>query len=1056
MYDTGSRHRYRSGIPFAHTFETPGWWKAQESPSMVSEVEDVSSLVSPPTSPAPPSTDDIFGPLAAALARCLAVVFVGFVAQHASIFSASEVAGISAFVARVALPAMVLLSIATLDVNNLDARLVCAILAGKCVLFAFVVTACALANAKEWGAGGDPEDADVDVARGINARTASLLANQAPTGMCECAPCSSLPGSIVDASGARGCDDALDVPRLAGGAPAAAARLRRRPPASVSTCVRPADAHSPDVRGAWRRRAGLYAIFATQSNDFALGLPLIDAIWGSKFTSTVFIVGPMQLAVLNPVAFALMESAAVAPTSSRAPQRPTRRGQALRKVVRSPVVVATMCGAVLRGLLLLADASLPPILCETLGSLSATFTGSALITLGLSLRTRLSVLEGTATRITALCLLLSKVLVAPLLMRIFVAWFVEPSADEADVQATFSFAFIYGMLPAAPTVVVFAREYGEPSELLAALQLLCLLLSAPFLLVTTLAIESPTDVQPAAMLELSYWLAILGAVLSLSLASFLIATPLLRRPAIAAGAWGEMARHEDALSTPPRAWLLGVALAALAYNGAEVAGRYTGGCSSPTLSAWLRALSDWSLCAMRAQLACVALLMAHQACPERARDSLTPTGSRRLRMWQLGGAFFSFVLPALMEMSALIARAPPSRHASKSHPGEWLCGDESSVLMRVWRVAFTTATGLVIAASLTVMYLAPAPVASTCVAPLRADPTGRAGWGDEANERAPRDGAHDITSSADTRDASEHVDCAARRVGSDGHRCASHGDRSDHAAANVAAHEGGAPAGRPSAGSLNSIDGSSSTDSLDTFDVPMAPTLLAMPHADGAQERLPASPALSVQPLPPLPQQQRPQHAPPPPQQPQLPQLSPPRAPSSASLASGGPALPGRVSRGVTSSAASGSPARVGGGPHSRSNRLLRRLVEASAERLLRLPLEPSESFDNPSRSLPLIRRWQSRLVLLMLYASLSMIVSVATITESFTHFYDGVWLELIIIDRTLIFCHGVSLALLFGFSSEVVGPVSSKLRRWLAACLVGNEEAPITAFPRAESGIWG
>ena len=99
-----------------------------------------------------------------------------------------------------------------------------------------------------------------------------------------------------------------------------------------------------------------------------------------------------------------------------------------------------------------------------------------------------------------------------------------PGANEADVQATFSFAFIYGMLPAAPTVVVFAREYGEPSELLAALQLLCLLLSAPFLLVTTLAIESPTNVQPAAMFELSYWVAILGAVLSLSLAAFLVAT----------------------------------------------------------------------------------------------------------------------------------------------------------------------------------------------------------------------------------------------------------------------------------------------------------------------------------------------------------------------------------------------------------------------------------------------------------------------------------------------------------------------------------------------------
>ena len=100
---------------------------------------------------------------------------------------------------------------------------------------------------------------------------------------------------------------------------------------------------------------------------------------------------------------------------------------------------------------------------------------------------------------------------------------------------------------------------------------------------------------------------------------------------------------------------------------------------------------------------------------------------------------------------------------------------------------------------------------------------------------------------------------------------------------------------------------------------------------------------------------------------------------------------------------------------------------------------------------------------LLMLYACLSMAVSVVTtsarLMASPDQADDGVQLELLLIDRTLIFCHGVALAGLFGFSAHVVGPIASTLRRYhgrLAACLVGHEEAPLTAFPRSASGFWG
>ena len=152
----------------------------------------------------------------------------------------------------------------------------------------------------------------------------------------------------------------------------------------------------------------------------------------------------------------------------------------------------------------------------------------------------------------------------------------------------------------------------------------------PLLLVTTLAIEAPTEEEePRSLLDLSYWVAIGGALSALLVALFLASA------------------GRRALGVPPRGWLLGIALASLLYNGMEVLGRSLGCSSHPRTSAWLRTTSSWALGAMRAQLAVLAMLMAHQACPERARRALLPSGMARLRRWQLGGAAAACVLPAL-------------------------------------------------------------------------------------------------------------------------------------------------------------------------------------------------------------------------------------------------------------------------------------------------------------------------------------------------------------------------------------------------------------------------
>ena len=57
-------------------------------------------------------------------------------------------------------------------------------------------------------------------------------------------------------------------------------------------------------------KAGLYSIFVTQSNDFALGYPILKALYGQshpEYPSYLYLLSPISLAILNPIGCILME-----------------------------------------------------------------------------------------------------------------------------------------------------------------------------------------------------------------------------------------------------------------------------------------------------------------------------------------------------------------------------------------------------------------------------------------------------------------------------------------------------------------------------------------------------------------------------------------------------------------------------------------------------------------------------------------------------------------------------------------------------------------------------
>ena len=498
---------------------------------------------SPVAPPASPSMQPILVPLVGALIQCVSLILIGYWCKRSGLFSADDASGLSAFVGRLSLPALLFLSMATLDIEMIDTLLLCTILIVKGIVFLLVVISCRVTD-------------------GLEVRLSLTLT---PTLILTPTPILILTPTLTLTTNLLPNQVVPDETAAARPAPPGAPTAGAEPPCRVSFAEPPPP---PPGKQSWLSRAGLYAIFATQSNDFALGLPLIQAIWGSEVTIMVYLVAPFQLGILNPLAFALMEwgaadaadadadAAAAAVTSSTssinsatasllpahacaaaaaaaaaAPRRASRARRVrrvLRKVLRSPLVTSVLVGLAVRLVLWLSgpEAALPSVVKGIFQPLQDAFTATALVTLGLSLDPKLGLLVHQPT--SSACLLFGKVPFTPLLdypdpnpgpqptdpnldpnpdpnQVLFTPLAMLIVGDLLGIESERSraFSFIYGMLPSAPTVIVFAREYGQPSETLAALQFLCLLLAVPFLFVSTAALQLPMVVGDEATRPIS-------------------------------------------------------------------------------------------------------------------------------------------------------------------------------------------------------------------------------------------------------------------------------------------------------------------------------------------------------------------------------------------------------------------------------------------------------------------------------------------------------------------------------------------------------------------------
>lgn len=244
-------------------------------------------------------------------------------------------------------------------------------------------------------------------------------------------------------------------------------------------------------------KAGLYAIFCTQSNDFAIGFPIVLSVYGKNhpFLSYVWLLAPINLVMLNPLGFVLMELGQRKGEGTSTLKVAT---SVITNIVTNPVVFMTALGIVGN---LVFNHNLPTVLQSLLNVFGSAFTATALFLLGLRMVGNVRNFRGAALLVPAL-LISVKELILPLIIREISSSILHSSDYNSTLVTDMStFGFLYGTFPAAPGVFVYATTYGLDLDLIAGAMVACTFISAPLMFISAKMISvsnmPPTDFIPA-------------------------------------------------------------------------------------------------------------------------------------------------------------------------------------------------------------------------------------------------------------------------------------------------------------------------------------------------------------------------------------------------------------------------------------------------------------------------------------------------------------------------------------------------------------------------------
>ncbi|KAI2663322.1 Integral membrane protein GPR155 [Labeo rohita] len=221
-------------------------------------------------------------------------------------------------------------------------------------------------------------------------------------------------------------------------------------------------------------KAGLFAIFATQSNDFALGYPIVDALYRSthpEYVQYIYLVAPVSLMLLNPVGFALCEIQRWRHTNEPNYSKLRVIFTVILQVLKNPIVFMVIVGIISH---FLFGGHVPALLGEFVDGLANSFGGAALFYLGLNM-------VGQMGKLTLM----------PLMCKDMVELLDTGNSSSVNHSSLSDYAFLYGVFPTAPSVAIYASQYNMELEVVTSGMVISTFLSAPIMYVSAWLLTIP-------------------------------------------------------------------------------------------------------------------------------------------------------------------------------------------------------------------------------------------------------------------------------------------------------------------------------------------------------------------------------------------------------------------------------------------------------------------------------------------------------------------------------------------------------------------------------------
>uniref|UniRef100_A0A673VI87 G protein-coupled receptor 155 n=1 Tax=Suricata suricatta TaxID=37032 RepID=A0A673VI87_SURSU len=244
-------------------------------------------------------------------------------------------------------------------------------------------------------------------------------------------------------------------------------------------------------------KAGLFPIFATQSNDFALGYPIVEALYQTtypEYLQYIYLVAPISLMMLNPIGFIFCEIQKWKDTQNASQNKVKIIGLGLLRVLQNPIVFMVFIGIAFNFIL---DQKVPVYMENFLDGLANSFSGSALFYLGLTMVGKIKKLKKSAF-IVLILLITAKLLVLPLLCREMVE-LLDKGGSVVNHTSLSNYAFLYGVFPVAPGVAIFATQFNMEVEIVTSGMVISTFVSAPIMYVSAWLLTFPTmDPKPLA------------------------------------------------------------------------------------------------------------------------------------------------------------------------------------------------------------------------------------------------------------------------------------------------------------------------------------------------------------------------------------------------------------------------------------------------------------------------------------------------------------------------------------------------------------------------------